>query len=276
MSSPQIFVEVTEQLEMLRIEDPKFPGEPHYLVAHTRVQGTRYEGEKKVSYCGKFGVQVEYFFGPLQRQVGKAVTSMGGESSWNDSVRLSNGEVMIRCEELRGLGLGGFLFNRIVRWAKHADPQSAIVPLWLSGVDGESKINRDRRNRLYRRFGLRLNFLSVDEVEGRSASDMKVGELIDWPDQEWPKIRSSNWNQGWHELVGQYQMTRRELRQSRRVARMYRLKVNRIEGHIKTCMAHLRVAVSWPLAVVFGVAGFILGSQHVPEWVWSLWRWLST
>jgi hypothetical protein len=274
MSSPQTFSEVTEQLEMLRVEDPKFPGEPHFLVAHTRVQGSRYEGGEHARYYAKFALQVEYFFGPLHRQVGERVSSMGGESSWNDSVRLSNDEVMIRCEALRGLGLGGFLFNRVVRWAKHADPQSKVVPLSLSAVDGENEINRARRNRLYRKFGLRLVFQSADEVAGRSASDMKIEELIEWPDQTWPHIRTSNWNQGWHALASQYQKTRRELRQSRRLARVFRLKANRIEGHIRTFMAYLRMVVNWPLVIVAGILGFILGTQHVPDWVRSFWLWL--
>lgn len=81
MSSPQTFAETTEHLEMLRVEDPKFSGQPHFLLVHTRVNGSRYEGEERTWWQGKFALRVEYFFGPLQDEIGKLVASLGGRNA---------------------------------------------------------------------------------------------------------------------------------------------------------------------------------------------------
>lgn len=272
MSSPQTFAETTEHLEMLRVEDPKFSGQPHFLLVHTRVNGSRYEDEERTWWQGKFALRVEYFFGPLQEEIGKLVASMGGETHWNDTVRLSNGEVMIRIEALRSLGLGSFLFNRVVRWAKHLNPHSTVIPLFLSEVDGTNPTNRARRNRLYRRFGLRLNFKEEDEIHGHSASDMKVSELVELPQTNWPHVHASYWNIGWREFASQYKKTRRELRQARREARVFRAKVQRFEERIRIVTSYLRSVVSWPLAAFVGVLGFVLGSQRIPDWLLTLWH----
>lgn len=196
----------------------------------------------------------------------------GGETHWNDTVRLSNGEVMIRIEALRSLGLGSFLFNRVVRWAKHLNPHSTVIPLFLSEVDGTNPTNRARRNRLYRRFGLRLNFKEEDEIHGHSASDMKVSELVEWPQTNWPHVHASYWNIGWREFASQYKKTRRELRQARREARVFRAKVQRFEERIRIVTSYLRSVVSWPLAAFVGVLGFVLGSQRIPDWLLTLWH----
>jgi hypothetical protein len=34
------------------------------------------------------------------------------------------------------------------------------------------------------------------------------------------------------------------------------------------------MVVNWPLVIVAGILGFILGTQHVPDWVRSFWLWL--
>lgn len=269
------FNETKEQLEMLWIEDPKFPNEPHYLVIHTQIFESREDGEGKTWLKGTLSMRAEYFFGPLQREIGSLVSNMGGEIYSDDKVRLSRGEVIIRIAALRELGLGGFLFNRVVRWVKHANPLSIVTPLYLSRTDGADPLNRERRNRLYRRFGIRLNFNCPDEIDGYSASDMKVQELIDFPHQAWPNIHPSSWRVGWKEFSRAYKDARRNFLMERRHARVYKNAANKREQLIQLFTAYLRSVVSWPLAIFSGVLGYWFGSVRASQDVLSLLGWLG-
>ncbi|NPD69573.1 GNAT family N-acetyltransferase (plasmid) [Lichenicola cladoniae] len=142
-------------------------------------------------------LKVHYLDGPLLRETtsGSPIANFGGtiEPVWNSKtngwcqrVRLSNGFVIIERPELRGLGLGTYLFAQIVLWAKRVAPQAWVQAIVLSSVQARDTESRNRRNKFYEKFGFEFDYRSVDgikDAEGSSQSinisDMKVPDKIE-------------------------------------------------------------------------------------------------
>ncbi|HIE3795653.1 TPA: hypothetical protein ACXL4G_006405, partial [Klebsiella michiganensis] len=75
----------------------------------------------------------------------------------------------------RGLGIGSLLFCEIVKWAKTYSGID-IKTIFLSAFDAKDENNRKRRNKLYERFGIHMEY-DDDEKSGFSLP-MKTDGLI--------------------------------------------------------------------------------------------------
>jgi GNAT superfamily N-acetyltransferase len=85
----------------------------------------------------------------------------------------SRGGIMME-DALRGMRLGTFVFNIIVKWAKQW-PSANINSIELAEVDAYAQ-NKERRNRFYERFGLVFDYADV-HAKGGSSRVMPAGEL---------------------------------------------------------------------------------------------------
>lgn len=83
--------------------------------------------------------------------------------------------------DLRSIGLGGFLFNKLGVFAKNNFPETSLVsPLFLSSRDAENDLDKNRRNNFYKSFGFHLNFKDDKEKMG-SAQMKELRDFIEKP-----------------------------------------------------------------------------------------------
>ena len=79
---------------------------------------------------------------------------------------LTGGMVVIDPPSLQGNGLGTYLMNEIVRWAKRW-PNATVNTINLLEGQGHGE-NRERRNRFYEQFGLKFEYASAERKSGIS------------------------------------------------------------------------------------------------------------
>ncbi len=80
------------------------------------------------------------------------ISRMGGHvDTLGKKVKLTNGAVEV-LPGMRGLGIGTFLFNYLVCWAKEQDPGFEVVPIKVSSPD-VTESNQKRRNLFCAHFG---------------------------------------------------------------------------------------------------------------------------
>lgn len=121
---------------------------------------------------------------------GAHISTMGGNmSSHSQSVRLTNGSVLID-PAVRGLGLGSYMFRKIVDWARGFDQAFKIVPISVTEADATSD-NKARRNKFYGNFGITFIWSQglIDE-RGRSDPNLTVAQLQ--AHGTWPHITANN------------------------------------------------------------------------------------
>lgn len=174
------FEEHTSQTEIIEVEDKE--GGIHYFQVETSIKSSRCSKDQKtIWHREKISCSVHYVFGPKHARIGEHVTTMGGEFSHNSQlVRITNGQVMIQPDNLRGMGLGTYLMNKIVAWAKQFNSTVRVRVVNLSAVDAGPN-NRVRRNTLYENFGLCFNYREEDGVEkasGASLAELTIADLI--------------------------------------------------------------------------------------------------
>lgn len=95
-----------------------------------------------------------------------------------------SGNLMIRAEDLRGLGIGTFLWHLLIKWAKSKVPDYDVYRIEISSVDA-TEDNRERRNHFFQKHGFTPQF---DDPDGRSGyyyckkvSDLRESDFIpDW------------------------------------------------------------------------------------------------
>lgn len=95
------------------------------------------------------------------------------------NVQLYKGFLVVDPVELRGLGLGTYLFTQVVLWAKQIAPHGDVQPIPLYAQQAEDEKARDRRNGFYEKFGLTFGYRAVKGVERAEGSSlpMKVSDL---------------------------------------------------------------------------------------------------
>lgn len=135
---------------------------------------------------GTIEVEAKYISGPLDRSriLHQAlVSTMGGNAdTLNKSTKITTGVVEILVGSLRGLGIGTYMFAKVVQWAIDFDPTLDVKTI-KAGPGDATEENRHRRNRFYKNFGVRFfdsefdNETVEDFVAGRSMP-MKVADLI--------------------------------------------------------------------------------------------------
>lgn len=173
--------ENTVEHQLLKI--PTKSGEPHTLL----ITKTQSLSKFDVSGIGHRVVTLDvlstYVSGPIPRGrfFNSFVCRMGGKvDTLNDQVKLTNGGVIIDPTYMRGLGIGSFLFDSVVRWAKDFDSLLHVVTITASDVDA-TEDNQERRNRFYTHFGIRFIDSPVNEgVVGGHSLPMRVADLTSY------------------------------------------------------------------------------------------------
>lgn len=108
--------------------------------------------------------------------------SMGGNFDAGTSRVQLTGGTMILLARARGYGLGTYLMNEVVRWAKtHCASGAKVRPVSVAERDAETQDEADRRNRFYEQFGFRFDdlkpFAGVERATGRSVEDQTLDEF---------------------------------------------------------------------------------------------------
>jgi hypothetical protein len=196
MSYRQVDIQSSEKVEVVTATDERHE-QPHFLLLQITQSATIETTQEKRYLAGKIDIRASYLFGPLPKEIGRTVCHMGGETSLNDAVRLSNGDILVHINAMRGLNIASFMLNRIVRWAKCFEPERKVRPFRLVKHDATDINNKNRRNQLYRKFNMRVEFEDpVTEEVGLSAHDLTTGELLEFSDREWPNLTLNCWLDG--------------------------------------------------------------------------------
>lgn len=208
---------------------------------------------------GHLDLRVHYLFGPYQRKIGDEIIHM--EASINsDAVLLSNGEIMLKCEELRGKGIASYAFNHLVSWVKqNAESTKKVKPLRLGPADAENEVNKKRRNTMYQKFGFRLEFVDDNEGVGYAVVD-KLADVNLIDPSEWGKIKSDSQFKGFEKLSKELGTVREKYRADEARAKIFLKKWFRIRGIINTLGVYLRWIVNLPLMIAVGMVGLIIGT----------------
>lgn len=90
----------------------------------------------------------------------------GNMSHYGGTVSLTGGGVFLDPEYMRGLRVGTFLMNEIVRWAKNW-PGRKVDRITLN-KDMGTPTNKERRNRFYEQFGIEFEYSDSDQRGGVS------------------------------------------------------------------------------------------------------------
>lgn len=98
---------------------------------------------------------------------------MGGSiDSYNKLVSITNGSVMVQ-KNFRGLGIGSFMFDVIIKWALKLDPSFKVSTIKVAEVYA-TEDNQARRNKLYANFGIEFGKpMNEGVVEGLSAPHIR-------------------------------------------------------------------------------------------------------
>jgi GNAT superfamily N-acetyltransferase len=83
--------------------------------------------------------------------------SLTSSNAWREGV------VLIEPDRLRGYRIGTYLMNEIVQWAQRTTLNASVRPMRLSPFLAYGD-NRERRNRLYERFGLVFDYTDASNV----------------------------------------------------------------------------------------------------------------
>lgn len=263
MSYRYVEVQSSDKVEVISVRDERHE-QPHFLQLLITQSATVETTQETRYLAGKIDIRAIYLFGPLSQEIGKTVCHMGGETSLDDAVRISNGDILLHVIEMRGLNVASFMLNRIVRWAKSFEAERKVRPFKLVKQDATNIKNKARRNQLYRKFRMRLVFEDpATEEEGHSAYDLVIGELLEFSDREWTNISVNYWLDGFRALYGDQQKARERLRQNTRMLAYYRRRSDRFDVKVRTIQRALHDMVNWPLLIVTALVAYSLGAS---EW----------
>ncbi|HEY0294048.1 MAG TPA: hypothetical protein VGC69_01800 [Bordetella sp.] len=145
-------------LYFLEIVEEKSARITRHVLSVEITKSSQIQPSSKRPVCyGHITIKVHYLSGPSQ-QAGTQICLMGGHvDSTSNMARLTNGNLVIENQALRGLGLGSYLFNIIVTWILSFEVDFDIVPVRLFAGDAYPG-NLERRNRFYEKFGLQFDY----------------------------------------------------------------------------------------------------------------------
>jgi hypothetical protein len=109
------------------------------------------------------------------------ITRMGGsyQGGLNAHYTLTGG-TMVVATAFRGLRIGTYLQNEVVRWAIETVRLPArIKPITLSQDDALTEAERDRRNRFYMQFGIRFQWTADTRLECSGGHSLDTLMLAD-------------------------------------------------------------------------------------------------
>ncbi|HCN71834.1 MAG TPA: hypothetical protein DIS96_08975, partial [Pusillimonas sp.] len=98
-----------------------------------------------------------------------------------EKVSITGGNVMISPAHLRGYGLGTYLQDEVVRWARQW-PGAAVRQISLSKVDATPE-NEERRDRFYAQFNIK--FKDEQNRPTSVSTPMRAGELTPVKPKKW-------------------------------------------------------------------------------------------
>ncbi|MFU3177396.1 hypothetical protein ACM7L3_26625 [Pseudomonas aeruginosa] len=224
----------------------------HFLLVETQTREYVQQVGDQTHVEASIDVKATYLYGhPYGHLEGMVVSTMGGNfRSYNNSVKLTNGSVMIE-SALRGLHIGTYLFHKITSWAKSFDPSARIVPIMVIAGDAGPE-NRERRNKLYTNSGIRFIWTDTPGAGGRSAPDLTVADLA--PYSHWPNIEPyygfSALSQAWREL----DVIREKASGLKASKAYYRKHYNSVSKRLSA----ITTMLNWPLCIVTFVLGLLL------------------
>lgn len=247
-------------LEVIKVSDSKRDKE-HYILIETTISRLKHYTDKRTIFeTASISCRASYIFGDHQSYIGKRVSDMGGKMNhYDQTIRLTNGSVMIDQEELRGLHIGTYLFHKIVTWAKSFDPNYKIIPISLSVVDA-SDANKDRRNTFYENFGLVFNYRVENgkkEASGHSIEMLTVKDLLTY--QNWPNIESINKHEALRNLAQTIQRLKSSQSTLHMINRHHVKSKNKNERKIKM----IAMWLNWPFYILIGIAAFTAGKLSI-------------
>lgn len=258
MNYRQVEIRSNERVEFVTVRDDKH-NRTHYLILSINESHTLDKSQTDRYINAQIEVNAKYLYGPLSSYIGRIVCKMGGKTISDYGVKISNGDVMVEVNELRGLHIGSFILNRIVIWAKTLEPERKIHQLKLVEQDATDSNNKLRRNNLYRKFGIKLVFNDpLTESSGKSAIDVHVKDLVEFTDREWSNIKVDNWIDGFGELNTEFHRIRDQLRQSRRRLAFYKRKSNRFDAKVGTVIKTLHNIINLPLFFIALLIGYLV------------------
>jgi hypothetical protein len=172
--------ERTVSYEILKVPSPS--GQPHTILITTMQTESTYMSGVRPHRLGTFEVSANYLSGPLarERMLNQALVSkMGGDAdTLNNRVKITQGVVEIHVVALRGLGIGTFLFAKVVQWAIAFDPSLEVASIKVGSGDATEE-NQVRRNFFYANFGILFSDSeSVESVVAGRSLPMHASELI--------------------------------------------------------------------------------------------------
>lgn len=145
--------------------------QPHYILITIKEKSSYYIDDSLQHQIGTIDIQATYLTGPTSRDnlISGHISSMGGSiDSYNKLVSITNGSVMVQ-KNFRGLGIGSFMFDVIIKWALKLDPSFKVSTIKVAEVDATEE-NQARRNKFYANFGIEFGKpMNEGVVEGLSA-----------------------------------------------------------------------------------------------------------
>ena len=232
----------------------------HYLVM--TINGSyKYEkfGLEREWECGELDLRVQYICGPNKRRIGDEIIHMGASIS-SDSVKLSNGAIVLEAPELRGKGITSYALNQVVTWAKlNTRPEKGVARLKLGPADAVDEVNKSRRNEMYKKFGFKLAFSDQNESIGYAYAD-QLSDVKSIDPSEWKQISVDSRFKGFEQLAKEFNLTREKYLLDKSRAKLFLKKWSCIEGIIKTLGSYIRRLVNTPLLIAGILVGVLVGT----------------
>lgn len=178
-------LETSAEHRLIEVANPRSVDHPHTLVVKLdRFTHQVHQAGAWILQEAKLNIVARCVSGPYVERRSIYVASMGGHfrCGWADmpaSIKLTGGGVWVQ-NEYRGLHIGTYLMNLVVDWALGLGVDALVEQISLIEGDARSCAVRDRRNRLYTRFGIRFDYepdTAIERAAGRSAPDLRLAEL---------------------------------------------------------------------------------------------------
>lgn len=261
-NQPHILIKMTyenktddSQFELIKVKDKK-KNKIHYLLIKYGSKFTELKSDGASQYLDcSLSITVYYAFGDNEKWIGHRVTNMGASiKGFHQTCKLTNGGVMVNVEELRGLHIGSYVFNKIVHWAKTHASGMRVEPITLSRIDA-SEDNKLRRNSFYEHFGLKFNYRSEDGIEnaaGRSFDTITTDDLktID----RFDGIISENPYHAFQSLAHHQHDTKFKLKENAKLIRSLRRETRKKERVV----GKLKQKVNWLIFVIIAYGLYLL------------------
>lgn len=173
------------EYRLIEVDDKRYEGEPHViLVKLHRTERRVIQDEVASLWEARLEVGAKCVAGPHLSQRILHVAHMGGQfqQGWSDfphKIKLTPGGILVR-QEYRGLRIGTYLQNLVIRWAIDLKVDAVVEKISLIAGDARTADERDRRNRFYEQFGLRFIYeegTGIERSVGRSIPDLRIAEL---------------------------------------------------------------------------------------------------